>query len=251
MNFTSKYGRILFWLSLFSTPFVLPHIADAQVSRKYRSAPSALAIYMYQGDGIESVLLPADITVRFSAEAQTSMLTAVIHKPIIGDRATGIDYPIVEEFPMVVTGLPSTDGMSFEGRLLDTQYHFDWSFELAANGDLLWSGGVAWFGGRYEETAIDNVRLIPLTPGDYSENGKVDAADYAIWRKSAGQTGFGLAADGDGDNHVDADDYLIWREHIGQSTSTRSLASTTVPEPAAWALAVAALPAVLRRRARK
>jgi hypothetical protein len=179
------------------------------------------------------------------------MLTAVIHEPIIGDRASGMDYPIVDEFPMVVTGLPSTDGRSFRGDLLGTQYLFEWTFELAANGDLLWSGEIGWTGGRYEETTIDSVRLIPLTAGDYSENGTVDAGDYTVWRKTAGQTGIGLAADGDGDNQVDQDDYLIWRANVGKRSSSGSLAGAAVPEPAAWALAAAAMPAILRRRARK
>ena len=42
--------------------------------------------------------------------------------------------------------------------------------------------------------------LIPASNGDYNQNGFVDAADYAVWRTSIGQTGVGLAADGNGDN---------------------------------------------------
>ena len=250
MKPTSYHCRILLQLTVFTAAFLFPLTAAAQPSGKYRSAPNSLAIYMYQGDGIESVPVPADITVQFSGDP-TSTLVATIHEPIIGDRATGEDYPIVEEFPMVVAGTPTTDGLSFDGDLLGTQYLFDWTFELAVNGDLFWSGEVFWAGGRYEHTTIDNVRLIPLAPGDYSENGKVDAADYAVWRKLAGQTGIGLAADGDGDNQVDRDDYLIWRANVGQRSTRGSLLDAAVPEPTGWLLAVATLPAVLRRRARK
>jgi hypothetical protein len=42
--------------------------------------------------------------------------------------------------------------------------------------------------------------------GDYNHDGTVDAADYVVWRKSLGQTGAGLAADGDFNNVVDAAD---------------------------------------------
>src|SRR5262249_6702838 len=38
--------------------------------------------------------------------------------------------------------------------------------------------------------------LIITVPGDYDGNGVVDAADYVMWRQQAGQTGAGLAADG-------------------------------------------------------
>jgi hypothetical protein len=43
-------------------------------------------------------------------------------------------------------------------------------------------------------------------PGDYNGNGIVDAADYTVWRDSLGQTGTGLAADGDGNGVVDQAD---------------------------------------------
>jgi hypothetical protein len=65
----------------------------------------------------------------------------------------------------------------------------------------------------------------PTLTGDYNGNGTVDAADYVVWRKSVGQTGAGLPADGDGDMDVDDNDRLVWRENFGR----------TAPAPAATA----------------
>lgn len=71
-------------------------------------------------------------------------------------------------------------------------------------------------------------------PGDYNEDGTVDAADYSLWRDSLGNTGIGLAADGSGNGTVDAADYDIWRVNFGASASS----AASVPEPMTGLLAV-------------
>jgi hypothetical protein len=74
-----------------------------------------------------------------------------------------------------------------------------------------------------------------VTPGDYSGDGVVDAADYTVWRDTLGQMGTGLAADGNGDNKVDSADYTIWKQgFLGGSGSLAD--STPAPEPSALAL---------------
>ena len=52
-------------------------------------------------------------------------------------------------------------------------------------------------------------------PGDYNQDGVVDAADYVLWRDSEGQTGAGLAADGDGNQVVDQSDYDLCGANFG------------------------------------
>ena len=51
-------------------------------------------------------------------------------------------------------------------------------------------------------------------PGDFNQDGVVDAADYVLWRDTQGQTGTGLLADGDGNQVVDQADYNLWRSQL-------------------------------------
>jgi probable HAF family extracellular repeat protein len=68
---------------------------------------------------------------------------------------------------------------------------------------------------------------IPL-PGDFNNNGVVDAADYVVWRKGLGAT-------------YTQTDYNVWRSHFGQTAgSGAALPSanplSAVPEPALSAM---------------
>jgi hypothetical protein len=97
------------------------------------------------------------------------------------------------------------------------------------------------------EFYLDNIRAIgaPATlPGDYNQNGAVDAADYVLWRDTLDQTVTpGTGADGSGpagqpDGVVDSHDYNFWRAQFGETATTAaaSLISSAVPEPASWLL---------------
>jgi hypothetical protein len=91
--------------------------------------------------------------------------------------------------------------------------------------------------------------------GDYNLNGIVDAADYVVWLKTQGATGFGLAADGDGDNQVDADDYNVWEMNfgntVGNGAGAISSPDAAVPEPATLILACFAVFCAAAPRARR
>ena len=119
------------------------------------------------------------------------------------------------------------------------------------------SGGI---GGTFESASLPSVSganwqlrynphavlLSVALAGDYNFNGRVDAADYSLWRNSLGQTGVGLAADGDGDRQVDADDYEVWKSHFGDAVgsgagSQAGLPSIAAPEPASAVLLLAYL----------
>ena len=73
-------------------------------------------------------------------------------------------------------------------------------------------------------------------PGDYNNDGFVDAADYTVWRDSLGQVGDDLPADGDNSKTVDQADYTSWAQNFGRSrfefTPSGGNASG-VPEPSA------------------
>jgi hypothetical protein len=98
------------------------------------------------------------------------------------------------------------------------------------------------------------VTTVQRTPGDYNGNGSVDAADYVVWRKSVGQTGLSLAADGDGSQAVDDDDYLVWQMNFGETVASgaASTADAAVPEPTTGVMTlIAALVAVIARYSRR
>jgi arabinogalactan endo-1,4-beta-galactosidase len=109
------------------------------------------------------------------------------------------------------------------------------------------SGLNVWEGGRYglfdqngnllpAASAFEQF-IAPILPGDYNRDGTVDAADYIVWRKSLGQTGQDLAADGDQSGEVDLVDYDFWRTHFGQTAATLST-TRSVPEPMTLVLLV-------------
>ena len=70
--------------------------------------------------------------------------------------------------------------------------------------------------------------------GDFNNDGRVDLADFTVWRDTLGQTGVGLAADANNDLLVSAADFEIFRANLGQAAALPT--ATPAPEPAAIAL---------------
>jgi T5SS/PEP-CTERM-associated repeat protein len=96
------------------------------------------------------------------------------------------------------------------------------------------------------QIVLTNFELVAL-PGDYNQNGRVDAADYVLWRNTLSQAGVGLAADGNGNGQIDSGDYNIWRAHFGQSAGNGALTGGSVPEPSTLALLILAATGVRLR----
>jgi hypothetical protein len=99
-------------------------------------------------------------------------------------------------------------------------------FGLGSYADTVDLVEIAWPSGilqRYLNMPVNQVfTAIERLPGDYDDDQAVTAADYIVWRESAGTTGAGLAADGTGalgrpDGIVDEWDYLCWKANFGQS----------------------------------
>ncbi|HEY3393985.1 MAG TPA: hypothetical protein VGK58_14830, partial [Lacipirellulaceae bacterium] len=68
-------------------------------------------------------------------------------------------------------------------------------------------------------------------PGDYNQNGIVDAADYVIWRKKVGP-GSLQNEGGVSPGVVDAADYNFWRSRFGATSGAGAvLDGSAVPEP--------------------
>jgi len=84
--------------------------------------------------------------------------------------------------------------------------------------------------------------------GDYNGDGLVDAADYVVWRKTAGQNGIGLAADGSGNGTVGDSDYVTWRNAFAGTAGAGAAMPVLVPEPCSAALSAVMFLRVLTLR---
>jgi Dockerin type I domain len=95
-----------------------------------------------------------------------------------------------------------------------------------------------------DDAAVPWVEQQLNIPGDYNQNGVVDAADYVLWRKTLNLTAtpMGSGADGDGDGTIETGDFTFWRQHFGNASlllvntgsgagSSQGLGAGTVPEP--------------------
>ncbi len=105
----------------------------------------------------------------------------------------------------------------------------------------------------YNPTLVQLV-VANFLPGDYNQNGTVDAADYVLWRNTLGQEVWPFnGADGNGDGIIDSGDYDVWTTHFGQTAGSGSGAATNaaVPEPASIVLLLATflIPRLRRVRA--
>jgi hypothetical protein len=147
---------------------------------------------------------------------------------------------------------------------------FDWSY--AEGGNFIGPGtlsdfadssdaGTTWnYGGGPFNPYLIQVKVAEyILPGDYNQNGIVDAADYTVWRDTQGAMGEGLVADGDGNGTIDDGDYDVWKAHFAEvspetgagSDSGSALSPHAIPEPATsmlLALAATSVTLLWRRR---
>jgi hypothetical protein len=91
------------------------------------------------------------------------------------------------------------------------------------------------------------------TPGDFNDDGVVDAADYVVWRKTEG-TNFDLSGNGDESggsaNTVDMADYNLWVTDFGEEDAG-SGGAAAIPEPVNPMLVMLSALATSRLRARR
>jgi hypothetical protein len=100
----------------------------------------------------------------------------------------------------------------------------------------------------YTSTTVELEVVAAGLPGDYNDDGMVDAADYVVWRKNEG-TNNDLPNDPLG-GMIGPAQYNNWRAHFGQSAGSGSLSNSTVPEPTSALpfFSFAAVGAWVRRR---
>jgi hypothetical protein len=89
-------------------------------------------------------------------------------------------------------------------------------------------------------------------PGDYNNNGVVDAADYTIWRSQLGQPSTLPNRDSTNSGAVNAQDYTFWKSHFGNHAGPGAGlgAGAAVPEPSTLMLAVFGLICAVSTRRR-
>jgi len=77
----------------------------------------------------------------------------------------------------------------------------------------------------------------PVLLGDFNNDGKVDAADYVVWRKNDTAN---AALPNDNGAGTQAARYSLWRANFGNGTGGAGSGALTgaVPEPSAWLLAI-------------
>jgi hypothetical protein len=153
---------------------------------------------------------------------------------IISSVDTGI-------IPDGLAGTGSLDYVPGRNRFVDLHF-FDISgaqagdqFVFAVRGEVgKISAGVAGFSFDVIDPTTN------ATPGDYNNDGIVNAADYTVWRDHLGQT-FQLDNEGEGQSpgEVTIEDYDFWKSQFGMGGGG-SVTSASVPEPASALLLIAA-----------
>jgi hypothetical protein len=85
-------------------------------------------------------------------------------------------------------------------------------------------------------SATEITALATILEGDFNADGKVDAADYVVWRK----------------NGMSVQDYAVWRSHFGETAGggmgAMDGSSNNVPEPLSFAFLLIAAAWHWRRR---
>lgn len=115
--------------------------------------------------------------------------------------------------------------------------------------------GLSWDTSQLYTQGIISLASAGL-PGDYNQNGTVDAADYNLWRDRLGS---GTSLPNDDTAGVGPDDYTRWKNNFGNSAGSGSSARSStegnvasVPEPSAhFLLLILSLAAIHVRRHRE
>ena len=84
--------------------------------------------------------------------------------------------------------------------------------------------------GIRDAASIFQFTFVPVTPGDYNQNGVVDGDDLANWKAGFGTIGNATLTQGDGDGDLDVDgaDFLVWQRQVGSGPTSTGAA---IPEP--------------------
>ncbi|QDT68804.1 hypothetical protein MalM25_17290 [Planctomycetes bacterium MalM25] len=92
----------------------------------------------------------------------------------------------------------------------------------------------------YLPNAVELAVVAPIStvPGDYNNDGVVDAVDYSVWRDHFNTST--LLPNDPTAGSVTNEDYEVWKANYGQTASAMPMPTspTAVPEPTAWLLVI-------------
>lgn len=182
---------------------------------------------------------PADPTVRLQIRKTPTVHTTIAAASEVAPPALQLAAPIASDmgfhnhlvFYAIDEAAPA-GAYGFFARLTSNVYDPSDPFLLVFNYDVF----------DYEqmtEAALAiNAAAVDSLPGDFNDDGRVDAADYTVWRDRLGGA-------------YTAADYEIWRSHFGQPIEGGSgggaleSSPAAVPEPASFVLAAGGAAAFL------
>jgi hypothetical protein len=180
----------------------------------YLDAGGTLGLQISIG-GSTSDLVP---TVELSAEGITAASEVVLELNIVGMELSGYAWLASGSKP-AVPQLTASD-FTFASGPAGIAYQEDDDATV----------------GVFRYAAAQDTPFVDALAGDFNGDGRVDAADYVVWRKGA----------------QSQDDYNDWRMNFGAPAGSGSLVGSAVPEPATFfqlVVAVAAfLASAIRRR---
>lgn len=157
--------------------------------------------------------------------------------------------PVLTDQLALGCGCGGIDGKPIEGGV-----DFSETFPLAVDGVRYtriypltnWGNG---YGTGLSEVRIRERFEVAGVPGDYNNDGSVDAADYTVYMDNLGADASVLNGNGSGGAVVGQADYSHWHSQFGNSVSSGPSAS--VPEPSTIALGIlVAIAALVRQRLR-
>jgi hypothetical protein len=169
---------------------------------------------------------------------QSGKLLVELLDPINSETFTSLHFSITREGAVVENQTFTTSAAAttyFNDRVLDLgalKSNVTGTLDLTFALDMTTLDNGARYGTDF---LVADVGLVAGVPGDYNNNGVVDAGDYVLWRKFNNTA---TTLPNDSTPGTNASDYTVWRAHFGQPPGSGASfgASVAVPEPAASAL---------------
>lgn len=120
------------------------------------------------------------------------------------------------------------NSMDLSGNPLNVSQRASWSHQLTEAEAAAFSKA-NWLAGSDGWNPVIDLPPPPL-PGDYNDDGSVDAADYTVWRDSLASA-TALPNETVSIGIVDAEDYDAWQATFGADAEEGLAALSAVPEP--------------------